>query len=60
MFVALYAFCCTGVQLEVIHRGIINNMKSHGVGYLNVDNSKGYVVQEKGGDRVNEVHLGGC
>jgi hypothetical protein len=48
------------MQLEVIHREIINNMKSHGVGYLNIDNSKGYVVQEKGDDRVNKVHLGGC
>jgi hypothetical protein len=60
ILVALYTFCCTGVQSEVVHREIINSLKSRGVGYLNVDNSRGYVVQEKGGDKVSNVHLGGC
>lgn len=40
MFVALYTFCCTGVQSEVVRREIINNLKSRGVGYRNADNSR--------------------
>jgi hypothetical protein len=47
MFVALYTFCCTGVQSEVVHREIINNLKSHGVGYLNVDNSRDMSFKKK-------------
>ena len=60
MFVALYTFCCTGVQSEVVRREIINNLKSRGVGYRNVDNSRKYLVQEEGGDKINKVDLGGC